>query len=367
MLGLLQSLYSQTEFQKMVDASATKLPYDDYSINKLKNYLTKNLKDNFGWNDEVIWVKGIVRNMSFGAIDGKCGTKKGEVFYYRTVISDESILWDTDGFSQSVVQVAEKYLAERKENVDYYLDKLSAFDDTLYNSYKTKYDLIAKNYKNKLENLNSDYSKYLSYADQSELDFVINKVESSAEYYLDKISDVIFPIDMYSSDFSSCTNCEQIYFELISQAISEAEDYDKDFNKSIMSEDDFNDLLLKKRNELSLKKHKSDSVRAIKKEISDLNSNMQDRIVNLLPIIKDRKIKKLVKDKYSSCSEEQKQFFDKWIEPYSSYPPGTFDYSYGIIPSFRAELLVAKDDLEKLQILRYWDRNLNFWENALTE
>ncbi|MBN1971512.1 MAG: hypothetical protein JW870_19260, partial [Candidatus Delongbacteria bacterium] len=77
----LQSAYTQTEFKKMVDASAKSLPYDECAISVLTQKLENKMYEDFGWQDKILWVKGIVQNLQMGAIDGKCGTKKGETFY----------------------------------------------------------------------------------------------------------------------------------------------------------------------------------------------------------------------------------------------------------------------------------------------
>jgi hypothetical protein len=95
------SCFGQSDFKRYVDANAKKLPYDDYTLSVLIMNIENKMQTNLGWTDKVVWTKGIVQNYIVGAIDGKCGSKKGEIFYFRTIIKevDGEILWDEESFS----------------------------------------------------------------------------------------------------------------------------------------------------------------------------------------------------------------------------------------------------------------------------
>lgn len=51
----LQNAYTQTEFKKMVDASAKSLPYDEYAISVLTQKLENKMFEDFGWQDKILW------------------------------------------------------------------------------------------------------------------------------------------------------------------------------------------------------------------------------------------------------------------------------------------------------------------------
>jgi len=82
----LGAVYGQSEFKNYVDLNSKDLPFDDYSIQVIKENLVKSMNKNFDWQDNIVWIKGIVRNYEFASLDGKCKTEKGKVLYFAATV-----------------------------------------------------------------------------------------------------------------------------------------------------------------------------------------------------------------------------------------------------------------------------------------
>ncbi len=223
-------IYGQPTFKQSVDASAKTLPYDEYTISVLTQKLENRMSLDFGWQDEILWIKGIVHNIQMGAIDGKCGTKKDETFYFRTVIkdTDRDVLWDFDSFSKNVLNNAEVYEAKKQNRLKYYQDKLDNHRDSLNNFYSDKYLSIYNLYTCKCDSLVKEYDKYFGGSQVEMLRLECRPF--GYKDYLENITEIFNSIILDCEEFNTSKNPENYFNEKIENAIFEIQDINNSVN-----------------------------------------------------------------------------------------------------------------------------------------
>lgn len=365
-LSIINNSYSQSHFKQMVDVSATTLPYNETTIGNIKNDLEQSLAGEFGWVDKIIWIKGTVKNASVGAIDGKCKTNKGEIIYFRAILRGGSILWDSESFSEQMKSNANSFRAERAKTIDDYLQKLKSFETKLLKFYNSKYDSIISNYQTETDSTLHIFTSCMTNKDKEELKSIFDTKRTYAKInnWKEKMTEIIAPIEMYRSDFKIQPNKNEYYSGIISKSTIEFNKIDSIISSKIIKPDEFNMLLSEMITKLTVKQTEYNKRIALNKEINDLNKNMQNRILEIIFAVKDKKNKKQSKVLYNGGTEEQKVFYDKWLKPYNPYPENLTEYSYGIIPAYKAQFYgVGSNSIKKLKILQYWDSNLRYWES----
>jgi hypothetical protein len=354
-----QSAYTQTEFKKMVDASAKTLPYDEYTISVLTQKLENKMYEDFGWQDKVLWIKGIVQNLQKGAIDGKCGTKKGETFYFRTVIKDVygDVLWDFDSFSKNVLANAENVKAKQQNRLNYYQKNLDNLRDSLKNYYSGKYEPIYKDLVVKCDSLIKEYDKYFS---GSTIELL--KLECGPYGYADYLEDLteIFnSIILDCEDFKNSKNPEAFYNEKVKIALIEVHSIDSTvmYNFSISEKryKSYKSRVEQEINEVIAQKEEENKKKDL---IAKLESNMPERIVSVSQFIGDKKNRDLVNELYQNGNQEQKIFYDNYLKVYDSQQ---------LVSEFKVLIFMAANDDYKLQRLTNWNENLKYWESKVPE
>lgn len=355
----LQNAYTQTEFKKMVDASAKSLPYDEYAISVLTQKLENKMYEDFGWQDKVLWIKGIVQNLQMGAIDGKCGTKKGEIFYFRTVIKDVygDVLWDFDSFSKTVLANAESVKAKQQNRLNYYQKKLDNLRDSLKNYYSGKYEPIYKDLVVRCDSLVKEYDKYFSGSTVELL-----KLECGPYGYADYLEDLaeIFNSIMFDcEDFIYSENPEAFYNEKVKNALIEVHTIDStvmdNFSISEKRYESYKSRVEQEINEVIAQKEEENMKKDL---IVKLESSMPDRIISVSQFVANRKNRDLVNELYQNGNQEQKRFYDNYLKLYDSQQ---------LVSEFKVLIYMAANDEYKLQRLTNWDENLKYWGNAINK
>lgn len=355
----LQSAYTQTEFKKMVDASAKTLPYDEYTISVLTQKLENKMHEDFGWQDKVLWIKGIVQNLQMGAIDGNCGTKKGETFYFRTVIKDVygDVLWDFDSFSKTVLANAEGVKAKQQNRLNYYQKKLDNLRDSLKNYYSGKYEPIYNDLVVKCDSLVKEYDKYFSGSTVELL-----KLECGPYGYADYLEDLaeIFnSIMLDCEDFKNSENPEAFYDEKVKNALIEVHSIDSTVMDNFsISEKRYESYKSRVEQEISEVIAQKDEENKKKDLIVKLESEIPDRIISVSQLVANRKNRDLVNELYQNGNQEQKRFYDNYLKVYDSQQ---------LVGEFKVLIYMAANDDYKLERLKNWDENLKYWGNAINK
>jgi len=346
-------IYSQPTFKQSVDASSATLPYDEYTISVLTQKLEDKMSQDFGWQDKVLWVKGIVHNIQMGAIDGKCGTKKGETFYFRTVIKDieGDVLWDFDSFSKNVLNNAEVYQAKKQNRLKYYQSKLDNLRDSLNNFYTDKYVSVYNLYTNKCDSLVKEYDKFFG---GSQVEMLRLECHPFGYVdYLENISDIFNSIILDCENFNTSSNPEEYFNETIENAMIEVQEID---NSVMNGFSEFKEgfKALKLRVEQEIREENTERVEEKNKKelISQLESTMPDRIVTVSSFVTNKKNKKLVFELFQNGNDEQIFFYNSYLNVYDSGQ---------LVSEFKLLIYMAANDDYKLDRLKKWDENLNYW------
>jgi hypothetical protein len=343
----------------MVDASAKTLPYDEYAISVLTQKLENKMYQDFGWQDKILWVKGIVQNLQMGAIDGKCGTKKGETFYFRTVIKDVygDVLWDFDSFSKIVLANAKGVKAKQQNRVNYYQKNLDNLRDSLRNYYSGKYEPIFKDLVVKCDSLVKEYGKYYSGSTVELLNLECGPYGYAD--YLEDLTEIFNSIVLDCEDFKTSTNPEAFYNEKIKNALSEIQFIDstvmENFSISEKRYESYKSRVEQEINEIITKKDEENRKKDL---IVKLESNMPERINSVSQFVADKKNRDLVNELYQNGNQEQKIFYDNYLKVYNSQQ---------LVSEFKVLIYMAANDDYKLQRLTNWDENLKYWGNAINK
>lgn len=354
---ILQNASAQIEFKKMVDASAKTLPYDDYTISVLTQKLENKMNQDFGWQDKVLWIKGIVQNLQMGAIDGKCGTKKGETFYFRTVIKDVygDVLWDFDSFSKNVLANTEIVKSKQQNRLNYYQKKLDNLRDSLKNYYSAKYEPIYNELSLKCDALVEEYKQHFNGSTVELL-----KLECRPHGYtgyLEDIADIFNSVILDCEDFKSSVNTEDFYNEKVENALIEVKEIDNTVLENFSdSEKKYETYKLRVEQEITEKIAKKEEENRKKDMIAQLEGGMPDKIISVSKFVVDRKNKKAVYQLYQNGDEGHKRFYDNYLKIYDSGQ---------LVSEFKVLIYMAANDNYKLDRLRTWDENLKYWGSTI--
>ncbi len=354
-------MFGQSEFKKDVDRNAKNLPYDKQATSVLINNLENKMLQDLGWEDKVVWVKGVVKNLSVGAIDAKCGTKKNEIFYFRTVIKnvDGDVLWDTESFSPKVTEA----FNQKSNDIQSYMKKLQTFKDSLYTAYNNKYDSILNNYKLTYEKTLNQYGKTGEKyrLKHSSIEKSLEYIKRDIKYWKEKYSNFILPIDMYESDFKTTKKAKVVYQEVTNLWRKESDKIKTESEKSILNSIQAN--ILKLKNDLSIYKveeTKNDSIKALDQQIANRENELANKLEDLIENMKKSENKKEIKKCYKSSSDELKRFFNMYIKPYPSY-----QYTDDIKRLFLNDINRNNNRLKKLERLKYWEESYSFWNRCI--
>jgi hypothetical protein len=261
----------------------------------------------------------------------------------------------------------------RKHNVKIYTEKLRFFEDSLVNYYSNKYDSIY------LQQINDYDSLLIKYGDigneyrynDMHMSFKFDHMSDMKESAKDEIEDIIFPINMYTIDFENSENSAEYYETICNKAIKEANDIDTCTMSQFFDNNEYQVYLQSIDNELLKKKVAQDSINHIKmieEKILSIRTNIENRIMQLLEKINDGNYKKTIKKLYAKGTEEQKEFMKVHLKSIS-YEQVLSEYQvYGsvYVTYFRTDAIFHKpDNQSKLDRMKYWDRNLSYWEKGL--
>jgi len=350
---LIQNNLCQSTFKLSVDASAEKLPYDEYTISALSQKLESNMLQDFGWQDNVTWIKGIVHNIQLGAIDGKCGTKKGQIFYFRTVIKDidGDVHWDFDSFSKEVLNNIEISKAKKQNRLKSYQDKLNNLRDSLSSFYANKYVSQYKIYTSKCDSLVKAYNEYFG---GSQVDMF--RMECQPYEYkddLENISEVFSSIMLDYEEFLNSSTPEIYFKESIENALVEIQHIDNSVNNSFAEKNKRYESL-KKRVEQEIKSeiNTKEEDNKKKEQISQLENSMTNKIVSVSKFISNKRNKKLALELFETGNDEQKSFYSNYLSMYDTEQ---------LIKEYKLYIYMAANDDYKLERLKKWDSNLDYW------
>jgi len=289
---------------------------------------------------------GIVKNMTYGAIDGKCRTEKGETLYFRTIIKEieGEVLWDEESFSNEVLSAYQATTHSRQNCVDVYSKKLKTFEDSLVIYYSSKYDTI---YNSLLDEYNSLLRNYGSIGEryrinESDMNYFFYQMRNEINSAKNEIAGILFPIIMYENDFRTSNNCLESYMALCNNLLYEASIIDTNTTKTFIDREVFNAKLKSIETELIRRKTKQDSIdheRNIEDQIKTESKQIEDRILILLNNINNRDKNKKLKELKANATKDQLAFLNNHIH-YASY----------------------KKIIEDLRIFRY---NKHFYDDAI--
>lgn len=294
-----------------------------------------------------------------GAIDGKCGTKKGEMFYFRTVIKDVygDVLWDFDSFSKIVLANAEGVKAKQQNWLNYYQGKLDNLRDSLKNYYSGKYEPIYKVLAVKCDSLVKEYDKYFSGSTVELLKYDCFPYGYGG--YLEDLTEIFNSIMLDCEDFKTSTNPEAFYDEKIKNALSEIQYIDStvmdNFSLSNKRYEASKSYVEQEINKVIVQKEEDNQKKDL---IVKLESGMSSRIISVSQFVANRKNRDLVNELYQNGNQEQKRFYDNYLKVYDSQQ---------LVSEFKVLIYMAANDDYKLERLKNWDENLKYWGNAINK
>jgi len=242
---------------------------------------------------------------------------------------------------------------EKSRNILMYSRKLQLFKDSLTGEYRRKYNSI-------YSQSNSEFDRWQKKQQLSETDdcyvqgkYVLSDMQSVIKNANKEVDDVVWPIEMYESDFKSDDN-DEAFQSIINQSLSKANSIDAVWSKKI------NALASK----LTIKLRDCSVEKANNETLDSKWDLVNKEIGRLYVALFNKKNKKNIKSLVSGGTSEQIKFYNKYFNDLNSL----YGYDYYIATTqdaLRIELHKLGSKQEKIKHLDYWQENLKYWNGGL--